>query len=178
MIVSTALPQSDPRYSPRVSIVCSKPTERVSVQRLTAQLTELLGFCPLVESMRTISQREIADSSFIVLDHLGAPSFGEILEEEYSTIQKLSEAAGLLWVTEGATQEGRHPNSAMVTGISHVLRVESNDSRHVTLQKLSANDSADVIFQVFRTALSERHERQSIEHEYSERGGLIYIPWF
>lgn len=185
MIISTALATDTPhnlRYPEDVCIICSHQNHNVSLKRLINGLSDLTGHPPTVKSLEEI-HGDTSDKTFIFLDDLEKPTLVDIDSENFARIQRLCLAAGLLWVTEGGTQESPNPNSAIAIGMIRSVRRENDNLNLVTLdldakRTLSAEESADMILTVIRRSFVRKQEVISIENEYSELGGILHVLRF
>ncbi|KAF9696901.1 hypothetical protein EKO04_005128 [Ascochyta lentis] len=121
-------------------------------------------------------------STVLVLEEISHPLFFNMSEEQWSTLQQLvQKECSLLWVTRGSQMEVTTPENSICHGMFRSIRAEV-PMMHVTtldVDPAALEDSA-----TYSTAIDEVLQRvheskasgsNSIEEEFAERGGLLYV---
>ena len=136
----------------------------------------------LLHASLTGEQDFPSDSIIISLIDLEEPLCPTIKETEFAGLQRLCsrEDICMLWVTMGVHLAGKNPQGALIHGFAHSLRNELELSGLRVLD-MSVRDTESQAYWVnrFITSISHlaRHkDPQSLDWEFCEYGGNIYVP--
>jgi hypothetical protein len=126
---------------------------------------------------------DLKDSHCIFVDELTHPVFADPSATNFSAIQNLCSARGILWVVRGALIKSSMPDSSMAVGLARCVRLENPSIRLVTLdldgnQQLSPYCTSDIIADVYGRAFVAHSDTDSaaMASEYLERNGYLHIP--
>lgn len=164
-----------------VIIVCSKTPTRLSLERLRDSLEITTTRRSTVVSLTTINKMDLSNSICICLDELDCPIMANLNSEEFNAVQRLCSAQGLLWVIQDANLETATPNASMIPGLIRTVRNENSGIQSIVLdldgrERLSTDDTSDLICKVFKACWGIDASTREIEKEYMERRGGIFIP--
>ena len=114
-------------------------------------------------------------SVVLILDELWNPVLTQANEKQWETIKGLvSSGSPLLWVTKGAQGSSTNPDNAMISGLFRVVRQEDSTAQLTTLDVQSSTSPATCW--AIEKVLGSIRRGDTVENEYMERDGLLYIP--
>ncbi|KAB2572374.1 Reducing polyketide synthase rdc5 [Lasiodiplodia theobromae] len=117
-------------------------------------------------------------STVLVLDELVQPVLATATGSQWEALKHLiSIGCRVLWVTYGSQHLVTHPTNALVHGLFRTIRAEDPGARLTTLDvaaDTSAADIASTIVRVLAAMDAQADQKLHIEHEYCERGGVVY----
>lgn len=174
---------STPPFGPDldVVIVYDKSTQGSIIKDLASSLTRVTGRIPEIGPLEDINA---SGKVCIFLTELAKPFLANISSEQFNSLQKvLVSAQGILWVVKGAYTNSTSPDSNMVVGLARTLRSETllNFTTFDLDQSkpLSDRQAAESIINVFnRSFAASGSSSSSIDREYMERDGEIFVPRF
>ena len=172
---------SDQISSSEVVVVCSKPPVRLSLERLQNTIEATGTGQPTITSLTEINKLDLSNTICIFLDELDSPILAELTSDEFDAVQRLCSAKGLLWVIQDANLETATPNANLIPGMIRTIRNENAGILPIILdldgkERLSADDTSDLICRVFQASWSTHTSTRESEREYMERKGKIYVP--
>lgn len=174
-------PAAHNQSSVEVIVVCSKTPTRVSLDRLQKTLEVTATRCPTVVALTAVNEMDLSNSICIFLDELDSPVLATLTSKEFNAVQRLCSAQGLLWVIQDGNLETATPNANMIPGMIRTVRNENAGILPILLdldgkERLSINDTSDLIYRVFEAAWGDHATTREIEREYMERKGGIFVP--
>ena len=110
-----------------------------------------------------------------------SPVLTTLTSKEFNAIQRPCSAQCLLWVIQGGNLETATPNANMIPRMIRTVRNENAGILPILLdltgkERLSINDTSDLICGVFKAAWGDHATTREIETEYMERKGGIFVP--
>lgn len=166
-----------------IVIVQSQQSSRLSLDTLLGRLLAYTGRAPRIVNLKELARMDVKDSHCIFLDELVQPMIAQLSAADFYAVQKLCSAPGILWVVQGAQVQSSTPESAMAIGLARCIRSENPSIKLVTLdldetRQLSATLTSEVIANLYRTVFITKNgnTQESLDMEYLERGGRLYIP--
>ncbi|KAI0181289.1 hypothetical protein GGR52DRAFT_583703 [Hypoxylon sp. FL1284] len=110
----------------------------------------------------------------LVMDELWSSVLSQIESEQWEAVKTLIDWGNpLLWITEGAQGAVTNPDSAMINGLFRVARREDPGVKLTTLDVHSKASPASAW--AVDTVLGRLRWNQSVEAEYMERDGMMYV---
>ena len=113
----------------------------------------------------------------LVVDELTAPVLKEITPDRWRSLQDLlTSGVRILWVTAGSQYVVNNPDSALIHGLGRTVRAEDPSVSLTTLDVESSSSSKTLwaIDEILHS-LQGDPPKKSIESEYVERNGVIYV---
>ena len=126
----------------------------------------------------------VEDKVYICLLEVNTPVLKTADSEIFQKLKALASAArGILWITQGGTNECMNPEAALITGLARTIRNESSQIRFVTLdldpcREAINPDNQKAILDCLRASFNLNAPSQGKEHEYAVRKGQILVPRF
>lgn len=113
----------------------------------------------------------------LVLDELSAPLLAQANSDQWEALKTLvGSGTNLLWVTKGAQYEVSSPDNALAHGLFRVIRMEDANAKLTTLDVQSSTSPAtDWAIDQLLTWLRKDTPESSMETEFAERGGILYV---
>lgn len=180
VIVSTAVEQGLHHYPTDVSIVYAQsgcPDDWMT--DLKASIQAITSREPSIQALDFVQ----ADGKVcIVVGEIDDVILHGMDSQEFAKVNSLlNQAKGILWVSRGATMECERPEASLHSGLLRTLRLENSIKRYTSLdldpkQPPWTPAAITAILNVFKAAFNEAQDMSSIEFEYAERDGVIYIP--
>lgn len=160
----------------RVVIVSSCTSVDALVNKLTTIIEGSTGIRPTTARLADV--REFS-GFFIFVDAPETSLLNSVTEAEWKAVKKLvAGAAGLLWVTRGASRDPTSPNANMILGLLRTARSElactvatldlSPDSQ------LGEDGQAEMIEDAFRRSVLSNNPQA--EMEFAEEDGALQVP--
>ncbi|KAK4238694.1 hypothetical protein C8A03DRAFT_14873 [Achaetomium macrosporum] len=181
-IVSTAAPSQQPALEEEVTLVydeAESPPPQAWCAELVVELKNKLGIKSV--QLSGLGSLDATGKTLLFLSGLsGKPQ--QFTESAFTGIKAMiTSAKGVLWVTSGSTMDCPIPENAMHLGLLRTARVEDNSKIFVSLDLDPSRApwtaaSRDAIITVFSAALDRGREPGTVDFEYAERGGRIFIP--
>jgi NADPH:quinone reductase-like Zn-dependent oxidoreductase len=122
------------------------------------------------------------DQVCIVLSDAKDQILIDTTENQWNVLKEiLLQSGGVFWVTQGANISSTDPNGSLISGMLRTVRSENGGIPLLTVdldaaRPLDESKSIGVITSVFKRHFKVGTELGSVEHEYSERGGVLMIP--
>ena len=114
------------------------------------------------------------DGVVLVLDELWSPVLTQPDENQWEAVKGLVRSGNpILWVTKGAQGSSTNPDAAMINGLFRVARQEDSTAKLTTLDVQSGASPAT--YWAIERVLWSIRQGNSLETEYMERKGLLYI---
>ena len=141
-------------------------------EQIKKRLTEL-KWQVAVHSPDTIRPGSIV----LVVDELTAPVLKEISPDGWRSLQDLlTSGVKILWVTVGSQYTVTDPDTALIRGLGRTVRAE-DPSISLTTLDVESSSSPKTLWAIDEIlhSLQDAPPKKSIESEYVERNGIIYV---
>lgn len=165
------------RSGKAVTIVSETLHSKTVMKYLTAATLQRTGRAPTFCSFENLKD---LDGQHVILSELEKPILSDMTEKQFAQVQKiLTQAQGVLWVTNGAYVDSTNPTKAMSLGLTRTVRSETA-ARIATLDldpssSLKPVGKAALILQTFDKVFGQ-DANGSVDMEYTERNGTLYVP--
>lgn len=167
-----------PKSGAKVVIVAEKNDKLVT--ELSSLIKDRTGARPQISSLDTV--KDFGGSRFIVLSELSKAIFPTIKASDLEQVKKiLTQSAGVMWVTRGATRFPTNPDANMALGLVRTARSEMQ-AVTATLDldpksKLDNHAQAILIHGAFsKSVMVEGEDAENAEMEFAEEGGKLVVP--
>ncbi|ORY68325.1 acyl transferase domain-containing protein [Pseudomassariella vexata] len=169
-------PEHMKMYGERVVIVADRAPNDMLVSALSKAIEYHTGINPTVCSLQKIQD---FSGFFVVLSELDCPFLASINKLDFAQMQKLlTQAAGTLWVTRGASKTPSNPDGNMVLGMLRTIRSElGRPAATLDLDPVSDLDEgaqAELIEDAFRRAVLSNNSEAEVE--FAEQDGNLVVP--
>lgn len=160
----------------RIVMVTSRAPSDSLVSSLSTVIEARNGVTPVVSGLLDV---EDFTGFFIVLTELDRNLLSSVDEAEWQAVKRLiSGAAGLMWVTRGASKNPSDPDANMILGLLRTARSELACTA-ATLDLDPASQSgeegqAEMIEDAFRRAVLSNDPEAEIE--FAEQNGVLVVP--
>jgi acyl transferase domain-containing protein/NADPH:quinone reductase-like Zn-dependent oxidoreductase len=160
----------------RIVIVTSRPPSDSLVTSLSTVIEARNGVTPVVSALLDVKD---FTGFFVVLTELDRNLLSSVDEVEWQGVKRLvGGAAGLMWVTRGASKNPSNPDANMILGLLRTARSELACTA-ATLDLDPASQSgeeaqAEMIEDAFRRAVLSNNPEAEIE--FAEHGGALFVP--
>jgi acyl transferase domain-containing protein/NADPH:quinone reductase-like Zn-dependent oxidoreductase len=172
VIVSSAKPVTpQPAFSP-VELIYGQRSASISIP-----LAKLLN-----ANLTTLEQTSATGKVCVVLPEMHEHILSSGSPSQFGAIKNmLSTAKGVLWVTQGAAMDCTAPDNSLITGLARTVRNDNEALRLVTLDmdpnsERSDAETAEIIYNVYKSAFNDAMQSESQDSEFAERGGQVFIP--
>lgn len=179
VIMSNALPEKQPLYESEVALIYEvAPPPSEWLRGLMMSINRATGVTPTLTSLATIDAK---DKVCIILSGIHGPP-QNIDGSNFEAIKSLLVSSkGVLWVTSGSALDSPVPENALHTGLLRTRRVEDASRRFVSLDLDPARQGWDaashaIIARVFAATFDYSLGAGSVDFEFAERDGRIFVP--
>jgi NADPH:quinone reductase-like Zn-dependent oxidoreductase len=178
VIVSTAVETKQPQYD-QVTLVAENGSEE-SVGETLSCLKDLITLTP--NQTMSIDNFDAAGKVCVFLAELWEPVLNSGQCSYFDKVKKLlTTAAGVLWVTRGATMDSPSPEYSLITGLARTVRSDNQGIRLVTLDldgthQMSPQATALLIADIYKSSFDLNTSSVGEDVEYAERRGRVHIP--
>lgn len=183
VILSTSKIGEPSLISKDLIVVNSHGSNHFSFDTLKDELSRFSERSLQTRSLREVSTMDLKDTHCIFVDELAQSVLTDPSAADFSAIQNLCSARGILWVVRGAMIESSRPDSSMAVGLARCIRSENPSIRLITLdldgnQQLSPSCTSGIIADIYGRAFATHSNTNSaaMESEYLERKGYLHIP--
>ncbi|KAJ6190988.1 polyketide synthase [Penicillium mononematosum] len=117
------------------------------------------------------------NGTVVVLDEMHSPVMSNLSDEQFESFRNLVQRqCRILWVTRGAQMQVTHPEHALFFGTARSLYGEDPTSLIMVLDVEHADGPASLgaLHSVLERLVSAQ-KLQDEDHEFIERGGIVYI---
>ena len=181
--IATAIDERSSTPAPLEIQIIGPVNPNPDSESLSSALCTLLGKTLTATSTEISALPEFsADGRVcICLAELEGSILNQSNETRWASIQKmLSSASRVLWITSGGAMNVEYAEASLMTGLARSARSDNVALRLVTLDldpcQKSAQDTARIILATLHASFNTRAGEASLESEYVERAGGIYIP--
>ncbi|THZ99390.1 hypothetical protein D6C82_05211 [Aureobasidium pullulans] len=137
---------------------------------LVANIQAAHGGNPAVITFSELKIKPLTTDLIVLLsldkDILSCPT-----KHEFEKLQMLLDSARILWITQSATHETRHPEQSMISGLLRTVQSEHENKRTMWLDlglQFDPQESAATILTILR--------RHHLDNEFAYREGMLLIP--
>ncbi|KAK0648284.1 hypothetical protein B0T16DRAFT_388549 [Cercophora newfieldiana] len=166
-----------PKPGTKVVLLSEGPAGKDTLVEAVAQrIQDHTGTRPEVSSLENVKDWS---SRFIVMSEINRPMLASIKAPGLDQVKKLlASAAGLLWVTRGATRFPTMPDANMALGLIRTARSENSATAAAldldTGTRLDVQAQAALICDAF--GMSVMAEGDDAEMEFAEENGKLVVP--
>ena len=181
VLVSTAVEEPSHSDAPAVEVLCvdNRPSQD---QELADWLSNNIDGTTI--KIETLSSLIVEDKVYICLLEVTTPVWKTCGSEIFQRFKTLASAArGILWVTQGGTNECTRPEAALITGLARTVRNENPQIHFVTMDldpglEITHPDNRKAILDCFHASFDPNATSQGKESEYAVRRSRILVPRF
>ncbi|RKU43107.1 hypothetical protein DL546_004293 [Coniochaeta pulveracea] len=163
-------------HDSRVVVISTCTSADALVSKLSTMLQGSTGIKPTTSQLLDVPEYS---GFFILVDTAEKSLLSSVTEREWQAVQKLvAGAAGLLWVTCGASKHPINPDANMILGLLRTARSELACTA-ATLDldpdsQLGEDGRAELIEDAFRRSVLSNNPQA--EMEFAEQDGALQVP--
>ena len=178
MMATAKVQEESPVYPEAVLVLDPSPVQSSWLDNLGQAISKLTSQRPEISSLSDVNAR---NKICIFLDEIFYPLLANMEEPQFDAIKSIvSSAKGVLWVSLGGSIHCSKPHVALHGGLLRVLRCENYNKKIISLDLDPDRDPCtktcvDAISSLFRDTFNETLNKNFIDTEYAERGGIMHI---
>lgn len=190
-IMSTATPDTAPRFPPAVSVLYTTPIPGSWHERFAGAIRENIPDISVVkaENWDTFEPPAEGDESKIYILTGDVASSGSFVEGTNETsfvrLQRLAHASQrVLWLSQGGVVDAQEPSYATALAfLSNFSRLDVNTAKrfvHLDLETRNKESWDDVtidhIVHVLRATMDDNVPLSDVDREYTVKDGMLHVP--